>query len=291
MKATKKSKRGTSPFFTVKREKLYRANKKYTGYDVLFRADDETQLGVVSKQYKVITHREAVDVVNKALDKVEIKKRENKSEISYSGARLFHKVYFPDYKVDLEKETGVKGTALDSGSRVGELIKPGIDILNSYNGTSGFRIEYRVHRVWCDNGATVKQLVDVINVKHSGEINYNFIGDRIIEQLQATLDGVKKSYVSMNQSDGFDLFQKIMITDAWFSNRYNQFVFDMLGDKVDVEWEADEETGVLYPVGAKKKEEFSQYLLWCVLTDVISHKVHSAQHRHSLDGKVAKLFT
>jgi len=55
--AIKKMLRNNTPFFSVKREKLYRKDGTDTRYDALYRKDDGSQLSVVSRDYKLITHR------------------------------------------------------------------------------------------------------------------------------------------------------------------------------------------------------------------------------------------
>lgn len=297
MKATK-----SNPFFTVSREELYRKNTTnkpengkmiYTGYDSLYRKDNGRQLAVVSKQYEVITHREAVDTAHHALRDVGIMNFKFESEVSYSGAQLFHKIQFPEYKFNLDDNNGksLRGTALDSGSKLGEGAVPQIVVKNTYDGTSSLNFTYGIFRLVCSNGMMVGTQVDKIAVTHSGEIDFESIGDRIIENLEATIEGAKRSYQKLNAEDGFDLFKQIMITDAWLSNRYNNLVFDMLEKQVTVEWDKDEETDKLVPVDARLKQEFSKYALWCVLTEVVTHRIHSAQHRDRLSRKIAKSFT
>lgn len=56
-----------NPFFSVKREKLFRKNGIYTGYDSLYRRDNMTQLAVVSRDYQLVRHNDAVHFIRSTL--------------------------------------------------------------------------------------------------------------------------------------------------------------------------------------------------------------------------------
>jgi hypothetical protein len=116
--AIKKMLRNNTPFFSVKREKLYRKDGTDTRYDALYRKDDGSQLSVVSRDYKLITHRQVVDFVHNTLRDLNIKYKVGKSEVASNGAKMFHVIRFPDYKFNVAGNCRGENTALD-GKKTG----------------------------------------------------------------------------------------------------------------------------------------------------------------------------
>ncbi len=128
----------TNPYFTVKRERLHRTDRIDTGYDALYRADSGTQLSVVSRDYRLVKHRDAVDFVHHMLDDLGVKRKKIRIDLSRNGGKLFYEVQLPEYKFNAA-DTGVKNTALDGRPGKDEFV-PRLIIRNSYDRTSSFSI-------------------------------------------------------------------------------------------------------------------------------------------------------
>ena len=55
--------------FPIVRENLPNSVGKDTGFDAIYRKDSGVNLGVVSKEYKLITHKDAINSVVRELEK------------------------------------------------------------------------------------------------------------------------------------------------------------------------------------------------------------------------------
>jgi hypothetical protein len=162
----------TSPFFSVKREKLFRKDKTDTRYDALYRKDDGSQLSVVSRDYKLITHRQVVDFVHHTLQELDIKYRTSKSEVASNGAKMFHVIKFPDYKFNEAGNGRGNSTALDVKNNRDDYI-PTVTVKNSYDKTTGCDIDYGGYRIACSNGLVVGVRIEKIHIIHFGKEDVN----------------------------------------------------------------------------------------------------------------------
>jgi len=277
-----------NPFFTVKREKLYRKDRKDTGYDALYRADNATQLAVVSRDYRLVRHRDAVEFVHHMLNDLGIRKRTIRSDLSRNGGKLFYEVQLPEYKFNAA-EDGVRNSALDGIAAKDEYV-PRLIVRNSYDKSSSFSIIYGGFRFVCQNGVMIGERVHEIRLLHRGEeIDFRELREPFIENIVATIDGLKATYKTLNQVEGHPYFEMMLFEEA-IAKKYKRLMIDQMTSFEQVHYEKDED-GRLQPVGSRQRKEFTAYLLWSILTGIATHHVKSAQARFRMQQLVCQRFT
>jgi len=280
MTATKQGVRKDSPFFSVKREKLYRKDRTDTRHDALYRKDDRSQLSVVSRDYKLITHRQVVDFVHHTLRDLDIKYKVNRSEIASNGAKMFHVIKFRG-----------NSTALDAKKK-DECI-PTITVKNSYDKSTGCDIDYGGYRLVCSNGLVVGVSIEKIHVIHFGkeDVNEQFLvfRDKLVKGIVRTVEGLKVNFERLNHESGKSYFEKMLFLET-FAKKYREEMVARMFPFVNVEYEKNEETGREEPAGFKLKQEFSAYLLYCILTEISTHKAATVLAKHRMERLIADQF-
>jgi len=280
------------PFFSVKREKLYRKDGTDTRYDALYRKDDGSQLSVVSRDYKLITHRQVVDFVHRTLRDLNIKYRVNKYEVASNGAKMFHVIRFPDYKFNVAGDCRGENTALDGKKNRDDYI-PTITVKNSYDKSTGCDIDYGGYRVVCSNGVVVGVRIEKIHIIHFGreDVNEQFLAFRykLVKCITKTTEGIKNTFERLNRESGVNYFEKILFLEE-IARIYKKEMIDRMFPFVKVEYEKNEETGREESVGFKMKQEFSAYLLYCILTEIATHQTRTVLARHRMNRMIADQF-
>jgi len=281
------------PFFSVKRERLYRKNGADTRYDALYRADNGAQLSVVSERYKLIPHREVVDFLHQVVDAAGLENWKRRVFLANDGAKLFYELRFPDYKFDPSTNGGGKGTAKDSKRKVGDFFEPTVTGINSYDGTSPAGFDYGAQRLVCLNGAKVFTKIHEIKIKHIGKdkVNFDEYVVPMLENIEKTVEGIKVNYKRLNQEAGNPYLELVLIEQEILAYKYQKELEQQLSEYVSIEWEKDEEKSRVYkPIGFTAKKDFSAYLLWCMLTSIATHSVKSVLTRQRMNALIAKTF-
>ena len=177
--------------FPVVRENLPNSVGKDTGFDAIYRKDSGVNLGVVSKEYKLITHKEAIDSVLRELGKRKFPPVTMVSEAtSYNGARLFATFC-------LKKETRV-GVTL-RGRKVGDVVSPGFTVINSYDRTIKFDLRSYVLRLVCLNGAMVSEDLFHLRKRHLNSLDLPDMVDRFAENFSRFDDLIIPTISRMSQ--------------------------------------------------------------------------------------------
>ena len=284
--------RRMTPFFSVKRERLYRKDGNDTRYDALYRRDDGSQLSVVSRDYKLITHRQVIDFVHHALRDYGIKYKVQKSEVASNGAKMFHVIKFPDYKFNAAGDGRGENTAHDGKKNKDEYI-PTVTVKNSYDKTTGCDIDYGGYRTVCSNGLVVGVRIEKSHIIHYGkeDVNEQFrmFQEKLIQGIVKTVDGIRANFERLNHESGENYFEKILFLEA-FAKKYKEEMIAHMFPFVKVEYEKNEETGREEPAGFNKKKEFSAYLLYCILTEIATHKASTVLSRHRMNRLIADQF-
>lgn len=180
--------------FPVEREAITNPSGKDTGYDMIYRTDTGTNLGVVSRDYKLIRHAEVIDEVFGLFQRKRLPKIEPLDVIvSAQGARLF-----ASFKINKEADLGV---ALKSRNNVGDIISPGFMITNSYDRTIRFTLETFVFRLVCSNGMIAKEELFKQSQIHRHKLNIVETVERFIETLERFDDTIIPQLASMTERD------------------------------------------------------------------------------------------
>ncbi len=180
--------------FPVEREAITNPSGKDTGYDMIYRTDTGTNLGVVSRDYKLIRHAEVIDEVLGLFQRKRLPEIEPLDVIvSAQGARLF-----ASFKINKEADLGV---ALKSRNNVGDIISPGFMITNSYDRTIRFTLETFVFRLVCSNGMIAKEELFKQSQLHRRKLNIVETVERFIETFERFDDTIIPQLASMTERD------------------------------------------------------------------------------------------
>ncbi len=135
----------------------------------IVRTDTDTVLGLVGRNYKVLSHSEALDPIVDALHRrgVETFKR---VALTQGGARMFANIYFPGPEMNLANRTteGVRDNCW-----------PGITVINSLDGTLKYSLEATIFRLACTNGMRIPTAIASMKATHSKNRDY----DRMVEEI------------------------------------------------------------------------------------------------------------
>lgn len=92
---------------------------------------------------------------------------------------------------------------------------PRLIIRNCYDKSSSFSIIYGGFRFVCRNGVMIGERVHEIRFLHRGEeINFNDLREPFIENIVATIDGLKANYKRLNQEDRHPYFRLLLLENT-----------------------------------------------------------------------------
>jgi len=249
-----------NPNFKVIREELYRNDKTDILYDVVYREDDGSQISVVSRDYQLVPHEDAINFIARSLKELNIANEVNDIQLSNNGARMFYKITFPDYRFNAAED--VVNTAIDGDKNKDELV-PTITLVNSNDRSLPFALKYGAFRFVCSNGMYIGKVVQDEKIIHKYDnVNLELMQKTLIENIERTVFGIKKNIENLNQKDGQHYFE-IFMKDESIPNIYkNKMIEDMI-DFVDVEMEKNKETNQIGIANYKEKQTYSAYLIFC----------------------------
>ena len=158
------------------------AEKKW---EAVWNVDKNIMAAIVSKEYKIVQHREVVQSFQDACAGLNIKHR---IDVRNFGNRIFADVTFPDSKLYVAK---------------GEEFVVGFRLINSYDKSTGVHIVPRLVRLVCANGMVVdvKGFVGGFSYRHNQEMVQNFAG-YIEKALAETIESNDKLKAMVNDCIG-----------------------------------------------------------------------------------------
>ena len=163
--------------FPVKREELQNSRGSDTGFDNIFHAKTGESLGVVSREYKLVTHQEAIFNVLETFEKNGLPEVEPVNiRMSGEGARMF-----AEFKFKQEMELGFSSI---ENPKVGDLIAPGFKITNSYDRTIKYELSAFILRLICTNGATVNEMLYSERKRHLKNLNIQQLVEGFMEKFE-----------------------------------------------------------------------------------------------------------
>lgn len=137
--------------FDVRRQELSNEKGIDTGFDTIYKKKGGASLGVVGREYQMVTHREALTQVRNVLEKNKLKVKPLKVQLTDGGARMYAQ-FMLNKKTDL-------GITVRTDRKVGDYIAPGFMVTNSYDRGLRYGIELYVYRLRCTNGMVGKDLL------------------------------------------------------------------------------------------------------------------------------------
>ena len=263
--------------FPVKRTKLLNPAGHDTGSDSIYRTDTGTNLGVVSREYKLISHKNLITDVLKQFEENKLPKVEPvKIAVSGMGSRLFAEFKFVD-KFDL-------GIASTENKNVGDFIAPGFKILNSYDRSLEYSLSLFCLRLACTNGMTMTEQLFTGSRRHIYREGVNDMVTDFVEKFgglkEIIIPAVRK--LSDKEVTPSYLENQLNGLPAWFRTE----AISYLGDNNLVGLEEGEEGAEL--VMMKRMSEWDFYNS---LTYVLSHSDEvSEENRNRQSNLVSATF-
>jgi len=109
------------------------------------------EVGIVSEDYKLVPNRFAYDT---ALDVIrKSRMRFEPHSIAFDGKHYRQRWFFPEVTQE---------------PQVGDMIRCGLDVVNSYDGTTQFGISFIAERLKCHNGMMVDFILGATKFRHWG---------------------------------------------------------------------------------------------------------------------------
>jgi RNase P subunit RPR2 len=192
--------------------------KEATGYKAVYNIHSDKFCCSVSDEYKVIQHSDFFNSVLDSLDKL---------NIPYEAKAIQHKNKGYLY-IDLI------GDVLTL--QKGEEFQKGIRLTNSYNKTTGVRIEAHFKRLVCDNGMTISRFSGIINSKHNS-IAINDMDKIILNGLNVVFSQNDKllNWISESMTDSIDWKATLKIISALFKDRKHKIaILKQLGINTEI---------------------------------------------------------
>ena len=216
------------------------------------KTDDETQIGVVGKDYKVVQNAEGFNFLQEVLD---------------YGAIIETAGHFDNFgKTFILVKT-------DSIKVLDDKIDPYLLFSNSFNGSSGVQAMFTPIRVICKNtlALAIKEAVNKITIRHSSNA---------IERLTVAQDILKKQHIYLNKFKGIS--EKLAVT-PFSEKKYNELVvptalkqlklLDENGNLKDSNWAEDIQDSLLQVYKADDLQNYNNtaYKALQAIADFESH--------------------
>ena len=132
----------------------------------IVRTDTNDVLGVMGEDYKIVHHKEVIEKVEKDIP---TELTERKITLCKNGAVMFAKYLTPRIRaIEVRK---------------GDIVKFGIEVFNSYDGTFPVGFMFVAMRVICTNGMTIPKSVARISVKHTANVRLDNVGNEFNKRI------------------------------------------------------------------------------------------------------------
>lgn len=225
----------------------------------VFNTHSEKVAAIVSDRYILVQHKQVVNSVIDALANLNIKTQAN---VRDAGNRIFVNLTFPDAKMDIQ---------------LNETFFMGLQIVNSYNKTTGVMVLPRLVRLTCLNGMVVSVgWTKGINLIHT---------NKLVEDFQAAIPVMIKQMA--NDSEKFKTMLNTCISDSVEWKIMNRILNKLL-DAKSKHLEHVTEKLKQYAKGAKP----TRWDLYNAFTDYATHdKQIKPNVEHWLQRKAQKVLT
>lgn len=260
--------------FEVRREKLYRADGTDTNRDAIYRPDTGDQLGVVSREYQLVTHQAVVENTEKMIHNLDLPFKV-KYATRNNGAVLKAYYRFPSERFDAN----------------GDTFDPTLLVGNGYNGYNAYTEEFGFFRYVCSNGAIVGTKDFSFTIKHRGHnIDLEELGEITMERIVATRDFMQIAYQRMISEYGLPILKRFLLENL-IAEKYKVLLMEGLADnEVYVERLIEDDEAVDLIVNPHSTAFLTEYVVWNVLTAIATHKVKQLGAREQMDNTIARNF-
>jgi hypothetical protein len=238
---------------------IHPANK----YKAIVEPNTGKLFSIVSQDYRLIRHEEAIEQVDKAIDGVSnLGENEIYTEFYNDGGRMRRKYVFPDISVEIAH---------------GDKVNPELQLYNSYDTTWPFIVILGAFRIICTNGLVVGKKYLHIQKRHVFHIDQ--------------IDLKKQVSTALNR---FNLQTDQWI--KWAGKRLRKETHDQVMENMKFGKNATEE---IEDRINREAEDFdvngfpivSLWIFFNILTWYITHRGVSLNHRVELEKRLRKAIT
>ena len=179
--------------FKVTRKELPNARGVDTGFDAIFRNDNGANLGVVSREYQMVEHQQALENVLNVFEKKKLPKvTPTDIQITDGGSKMFASFV-------LNKKSDI-GVATKGNRNVGDIISPGFKIVNSYDRTIRLSLLSYVIRLICTNGVTANEELFTEKRRHTKNLDLDYMIEQFMNSFERFDDVVVPRIAEMAQA-------------------------------------------------------------------------------------------
>lgn len=194
--------------FKVREEKLRtESGNVIEGRKAIVREDTGDVLGLVSDKYKLVRHEEVLRSIYQVVPGLNLK--ESSRSLCKNGAVMFTKFFM--------EGNGRKEM------KVGDIVKFGIEVFNSYNGSLPVGVVLIAERLKCSNGMVVPETITRFAVKHYGGLDLGEVRRKSVDVL-ANVDSVFNRWKQWNETDVDEQSVKTLFSKL-FGNRLREKLF------------------------------------------------------------------
>jgi len=187
----------TNPFYSIRTEDIQTIEgKKRVARQAVINADTDEIISVVSDKYEVVSNKAVVDTLEKYLKETDVKFKRVSEKLNRTGSRFTARYILPEYSIEC-------GTHETSYGEVPDNIQLGIDLHNSYDGSSTWGFSIFGYRLVCLNGLRVPEEMHSFKTRHF--VEESEMVDNLILSIQTAIsifqNDVKKSFDSIKKMD------------------------------------------------------------------------------------------
>lgn len=271
--------------FPVVRENMIQSNQKDTGYDALYNGNNGEPISVVSRKYKLVEHKTVNDFAINLFNNKGIEFEETKTEVTYNGTKFYKEFQFPEYAIDPAVLTGVKNSALD-GVEDNDGYSLRVILQNSYDRSKAFTFTFGAYRLVCSNGLVIGKALDTFKIRHMTTPDFSKIGDSFVKNLETSVDWIKTFYTQLNNTfvDN-QLINEAIVKSMGIRLQREAISYMMEKDLIDAEY--NEDARIYQDINLK--QEVTGYMLYNVITELITHKVYGLHRQNEMLAKLNKI--
>ena len=235
-------------------------NKLHTakGYKAIVDSDTDKVFSIVSKDYKIISHEQAIEQIESVIAKNDhLGKYDTKIDFYNEGGRMCSTFTFPGISAEI---------------KTGDFVNLQLHLFNSYDVTWPFIITLGAFRLVCTNGLVIGEKIFHIRKRHVCELDDLHIRKNIATATKRFKKQTEKWINLTHIPLHLETYEKVMK-----SMKFGKTATEEIGQRV-----AHDATGY-------NNEDFPEISLWTfynVLTWYITHQAVSLNHRVEMENRL-----
>jgi hypothetical protein len=232
-------------------------------YKAIVNPGNGETFSIVSQNYQLLKHEDAIDAVMGAVDKnEEFGRYEIDTQLLKDDSRMVTEIKFPDVEFDIGG---------------GDMINPTINIKNSYDTGWQYEVRFGAFRMICANGMVVGEQFAFYVKKHTQALDTDKVQQILIDGMQnfSEQTALWKTWMDRNTtSTEYESTMKAMD----FSKKDSELIHKEVEISSDV---------MLDDIQTKTLKYWTFY---AILTQYITHRVRSRMRQENLKSKLRRAF-